>query len=255
LAITCRRTPRRKDRGTWTTTPSSRGLACPPQDYERNIREMIRLAREGGAGVILLDNELWAESPYRPILRTIAADSHVPLIDSLALVAEARSAHGARTSKRASAFSPASSASPAPACPHRRRVPRVARRLSVPTAMSIVGTDRQLGDLVPNSVLMHDDGTVATRRAGDGVWSATATLAPGTRVSYVYTKQRRPLPLGRARHPASAQRRRSSAGEERSGVPADRDVRPSTTCRPTTGTLTQPATTSSQQRSLRRSAR
>ena len=57
----------------------------------------------------------------------------------------------------------------------------------VPRAMSIVGTDRQLGDLVPNTVLMHDDGAGGDQRAGDGVWSATVTLAPGTRVSYVYT--------------------------------------------------------------------
>src|SRR5262249_26619682 len=36
-------------------------------DYEANLREMIRLAREHGAGVVLLDNELWAESPYRTL--------------------------------------------------------------------------------------------------------------------------------------------------------------------------------------------
>ncbi len=34
-----------------------------PQDYERNIREMIRLARAGGARVVLLDNELWPGKP------------------------------------------------------------------------------------------------------------------------------------------------------------------------------------------------
>jgi len=31
------------------------------------------------------------------------------------------------------------------------------------------------------------DGAGGDQRAGDGVWSATATFAPGTRVSYVYT--------------------------------------------------------------------
>ena len=47
-----------------------------------------------------------------------------------------------------------------------------------------VGTNPQR-DLVPNTALMHDDG--ADERAGDGVWSATVKLAPGARVSYVYT--------------------------------------------------------------------
>jgi hypothetical protein len=54
-------------------------------------------------------------------------------------------------------------------------------------AMSIVGTDPQLGDLAPNTVLMHDDGADGDQRAGDGVWSATVRLASGARVSYVYT--------------------------------------------------------------------
>ena len=48
-----------------------------------------RLARERGARVILLDNELWPESPYRPVLKAIAADLQVPLVDSLKLVADA----------------------------------------------------------------------------------------------------------------------------------------------------------------------
>jgi hypothetical protein len=54
-------------------------------------------------------------------------------------------------------------------------------------AMSIVGTDPQLGNRVPNVVVMHDDGTSGDERAGDGVWTAMAPLLAGTRVSYVYT--------------------------------------------------------------------
>src|SRR5439155_13878712 len=52
--------------------------------------KMIRLSRDHGAAVVLLDNELWEDSPYRPILRTIAADTGVPLVDSLRLIADAR---------------------------------------------------------------------------------------------------------------------------------------------------------------------
>ena len=174
-----------------------------PQDYERNIREMIRLSRERGAAVILLDNELWAESPYRPVLKTIAADSQVPLIDSLALVAEARlkmehdiEARLGLSAADQDAAHPTALRLPArpalPVLPAQPAMTRIVFRVShgafpVAGAMSIVGTDPQLGNLVPNTVLMHDDGTGGDERAGDGVWSATASLVPGTRVSYVYT--------------------------------------------------------------------
>src|SRR5439155_20870176 len=69
-----------------------------------------------------------------------------------------------------------------------RIVFRVSRgAYAVPRAMSITGTDSQLGDVEPNVVLMHDDGTGGDERAGDGVWSFAATFAPATRLTYVYT--------------------------------------------------------------------
>ncbi|HKF68860.1 MAG TPA: SGNH/GDSL hydrolase family protein, partial [Vicinamibacterales bacterium] len=40
-----------------------------PRDYDRNLREMVRLARDRGARAVLLDNELWSESPYRSVLQ------------------------------------------------------------------------------------------------------------------------------------------------------------------------------------------
>ena len=61
-----------------------------PHDYELNIREMIRLARERGASVVLVDNELWEGSPYRAVLRKIANELDAPLVDSLAIVKAAR---------------------------------------------------------------------------------------------------------------------------------------------------------------------
>jgi hypothetical protein len=71
-------------------------------------------------------------------------------------------------------------------------VTRVVFRVShgsfpVPATLSIVGTDPQLGALVPNAIAMHDDGSDGDQRAGDGVWSLAASFAPGTRLSYVYT--------------------------------------------------------------------
>jgi hypothetical protein len=179
-----------------------------PRDFERNIREMIRLARDRSAAVILLDNELWPDSPYRPILKTIAADSDVPLVDSLALIAEARSRMEHDIEARLGlatadppgrpdlAARPDTPVRPdLPTLPDLRDPPaltRVVFRVSrggfpVPQAMAIVGTDPQLGNLAPNTVSMHDDGTDGDERAGDGVWSLAATFAPGTRLAYVYT--------------------------------------------------------------------
>ncbi|MBZ5560008.1 MAG: hypothetical protein LAO77_22335, partial [Acidobacteriia bacterium] len=172
---------------------------------------MIELATARGARVVLLDNELWSDSPYRPILRAISAETHVPLVDSEQLVADA----GAKMARDLEARldlvpSPDSVASgfsrtrPDPEV--RRPGPEVSRpgpfgpgaattvvfrvfrgTYPVTTAMSIAGSDPQLGDLVPNAALMHDDGKAGDQRAGDGVWSLTASFAPGTRLSFVYT--------------------------------------------------------------------
>jgi lysophospholipase L1-like esterase len=166
-----------------------------PRDYEANVREMIRLSRAHGAAVVLLDNELWEESPYRPILRSISADSDVPLVDSLRLVAGAREKIERDLEARlglASARSEGSALSSSPlasAPPGRTQIVfRVSRgAYAVPRAMSIAGTDPELGSVEPNVVLMHDDGTDGDERGGDGVWSLAASVAPGTHLTYVYT--------------------------------------------------------------------
>ena len=193
-----------KDKGSGTVDYESieAWTRVSPHDYEQNIREMVRLAHASGAKVVLLDNELWADSPYRPILRTISADSNVPLVDSLKLVADA----GTRMEREIEGrfgLTPASlldlldpAHPPVPPAPSDPRDPpdltRVVFRVyrgdvRVPRALSIVGTNPQLGDVVPNAVLMHDDGANGDERAGDGVWSLTASFAPGTRLVYVYT--------------------------------------------------------------------
>jgi lysophospholipase L1-like esterase len=162
-------------------------------DYDSNVREMIRLQIANGGGAVVLDNELWDESPYRPLLRRIASELHVPLVDSLRLVDEAR--HGIERnleSRLGLRTSPAPPGLPASSTPPARETTTVVFRVShggfdVTRAMSIVGTDPQLGNLEPNTALMNDDGKGGDQRAGDGVWSYTATLPAGARVFYVYT--------------------------------------------------------------------
>lgn len=159
-----------------------------PADYDRNLREMIALGRAQGARAVLLDNELWAESPYRPVLRAISRDEHVPLVDSLQIVADARAniERGLEARfhlQRASLATGSADASAA--------VPVVFRvyqgTYAVSTQLSIVGNAPALGNFSPNTIAMHDDGTGGDERAGDRVWSYRAMLPAGTRVRYVYT--------------------------------------------------------------------
>jgi len=161
-----------------------------PRDYDRNLREMIALARGRGARVVLLDNELWAGSPYRPVLRSISRDEHVPLVDSLQLIADAR----ARIERGMETQFHLATAAPVPPSPPPgggAAVPVVFRvfqgRYPVPHQLFIVGNHPSLGDFSPNTIAMHDDGTDGDEHAGDHVWSYRAALPQGTRVRYVYT--------------------------------------------------------------------
>ena len=161
-----------------------------PHDYESNIREMARLAMGKGAKVVLLDNELWDGSPYRPVLRRISAELGVPLVDSLALVSGAREKIQHDLEARLG-LAVAAAASSAPAPPASGRTPVVFRVFrgvtAVPKTFFIAGVDPQLGSRVPNTIAMHDDGTGGDEQAGDGVWSYTASLPSGKSVFYVYT--------------------------------------------------------------------
>src|SRR5262249_4911327 len=142
-----------------------------------------------GARTILVDNELWSGSPYRPVLRKIADELNVPLVDSLQLIGGARERIereleanlGLKPDSSSSAALPLGSGGTSV-------VFRVDRgTVDVPKRLSIVGTHEQLGSIVPNTVAMHDDGTGGDQKAGDGVWTFTANLPSGRPVFYVYT--------------------------------------------------------------------
>jgi hypothetical protein len=162
-----------------------------PPDYERNIREMVTLARGQGARVMLLDNELWPESPYRPVLATIAHDERIPLVDSLRIIADekTRIERGMETrfhlEQATGTPSAASSAHAGEMTPVVFRVYEGAYQ--VPQRLSIVGNHPSLGNMVPNMVALHDDGRDGDERAGDHVWSVRAALPAGARLKYVYT--------------------------------------------------------------------
>jgi len=179
-------------------------------DYEQNLRAMIELAQSRGIGVTLLYNELWESSPYRAALEKVAQATSVHLIDSSALLAEARRAIERRLDRELGlepAVRPPMSgdgmASRRPIEKNRdtrgemegHDVEVVFRVYSghrpVPQGFFIAGAHSKLGDAVPNVIRMYDDGTHGDQQAGDHVWSYAATFSPGTSVFYVYTNSGR----------------------------------------------------------------
>jgi lysophospholipase L1-like esterase len=158
-----------------------------PHDYEANIREMIALASSRGARVVLVDNELWEGSPYRASLKKIAGDTGAAFVDSLALVNQARADIERDLETRLDLASRDSRLPPAPAGKTTVVFRAFHGTVAVPKALSIVGADRQLGALTPNTVAMHDDGRDGDQKAGDGVWTYAAVFDAPANVSYVYT--------------------------------------------------------------------
>ena len=166
------------------------------RDYEWNIREMIRLQAARGGRSMLLDNELWDASPYRPILRRIAVETHAPLVDSLQIVADRKQAIErdletrlglARRADRGSERDGRSDRAVDPSGRVRVIFRVFQGNVPVARALSITGIDPGLGALVPNAIQMHDDGRNGDERAGDGVWSYETSLPRGAHVCYVYT--------------------------------------------------------------------
>jgi lysophospholipase L1-like esterase len=178
---------RAKDDGAEDFSQLEPWMRVSPADYETNLLEMISLARKRNAGVILLYNEFWEDSPYRAVLETIAKSERVPLVDTSALVAEARRRAADKLERRLGLEPTVSIGQTRP----REKVEVVFRvyagKKPVPKAMYIVGAHPQLGDLVPNKIALYDDGTHGDQRAGDGVWTYTTAISPGTKLFYVYT--------------------------------------------------------------------
>jgi lysophospholipase L1-like esterase len=158
-----------------------------PRDYEANVREMIRLATGQGARVVLVDNELWKGSPYRAVLKKIAAETDAPFVDSASIVDEARGGIERGLEARLD-LTGRDDHLPAPPAGMTTVVFRVFHgAVAVPKALSIVGADPQLGALAPNTLAMHDDGLNGDQKAGDGVWTYAAAFEPAKTISYVYT--------------------------------------------------------------------
>ena len=162
-------------------------VRVPPREYEQNIREMISLVREHGALPILLHNDLRAGSPYQSALQKISREQEVPLVDSCELIGEAKQRIENELEKRLGLQLPFAH-QPVPGSSETTVIFRVfLDRAVVSKAMYIAGPHQQLGDNVPNRVAMFDDGTHGDQRAGDNVWSYSATFPPGQKIFYVYT--------------------------------------------------------------------
>lgn len=62
----------------------------------------------------------------------------------------------------------------------------------VATAIFIVGNLPQIGEWGPNIVAMYDDGSHGDAKAGDGLWTFTASFPAGAEVQYKYTNSGQP---------------------------------------------------------------
>jgi lysophospholipase L1-like esterase len=155
-------------------------------DFDNHHREMIKLAKSHNIDIVLLYNEFWQESPYLKVLQRISKDEGVPLVDSSVLIREAQKQIEDELERKLD-LEP----------PQRQRENVVgeievvfrlfADKWSVPRAMSMAGNHPKLGNLIPNKIVMYDDGTHGDQKAGDQVWSYSATFPPGTNLFYVYT--------------------------------------------------------------------
>jgi lysophospholipase L1-like esterase len=162
-----------------------------PQDYENNLREMIRLIRDHGAAPILVHNELRPGSPYEAALKKVADNLYAPLINSADLIGTARRQIEVELEERFKLQVTA----PVPSSAAVDEIEIVFRvymgEQRVPQAVYITGPYPQLGDAVPNRVAMYDDGTHGDQRAGDNVWSLAVNFTEGAQVFYVYTNSGR----------------------------------------------------------------
>jgi lysophospholipase L1-like esterase len=156
------------------------------REYDNYHREMIKVARSRNISIVLLYNEFWRDSPYLKVLQKISRDERVPLVDSSALIAGAQKWIEDELEKKLD-LQPRKSQRDNAHGEIEVVFRLFADKWSVPKAMYIVGNHPKLGNLVPNKVVMYDDGTHGDQTAGDHVWSYSATFAPGTKLSYIYT--------------------------------------------------------------------
>ena len=161
-------------------------VRVPPAEYEQNIREMIRLVREHKAVPILLHNDLRPGSPYQSALQRISRAENVTLVDNCDLIGKERQRMEADLEHQLGLQPAVPTANPTAG-----KIDVVFRvrmdHSAVSRGMFIVGPYPEIGDNVPNKVAMFDDGTHGDQKAGDNVWSYTASFSPGRKIFYVYT--------------------------------------------------------------------
>src|SRR4029450_9187452 len=155
------------------------------RDYDNYHREMIKLARSRNISIVLLYNEFWRESPYLKVLQRISRDERVPLVDSGALIAVAQKSIEEELEKKLD-LQPRTQRGNA-----HGQIEVVFRlfadKWSVPKAIYIAGNHPKLGNLIPNKIVMYDDGTHGGQKPDDHVWSYSASFPAGTSLFYVYT--------------------------------------------------------------------
>jgi hypothetical protein len=156
------------------------------RNYDRYHREMITVAKHHNISIVLLYNEFWKNSPYLRVLQRISVEEDVPLLDSSALIAGVQRSIEEELEQKLDLQS--HTAQRANADGEIEVVFRVfADKWPVPKALYIAGNHPKLGNLIPNKIVMYDDATHGDQKAGDHVWSYSATFPARTNLFYVYT--------------------------------------------------------------------
>ncbi len=62
-----------------------------------------------------------------------------------------------------------------------------ARKMAVQSAIYITGNVEELGEWIPNKIIMYDDKTHGDIKSNDGIWTLELSIPEGTEVHYKYT--------------------------------------------------------------------
>lgn len=154
----------------------------------QNFQSILDTANKNNVDTIFLYPEFLVGGPILKILEDLSYKEQIPIVDASRLIADEQRKIEDNLEEQLG-LSPETQKSQDAA--YKGEVEVIFRvyvdDYPVPSAIYITGNHNKLGDLIPNKIRMYDDGTHGDQRAGDRVWSYSATFPPSSEIFYVYT--------------------------------------------------------------------
>jgi lysophospholipase L1-like esterase len=154
----------------------------------QNFRGILDTANKNNVDTIFLYPEFLVEGPILKVLEDLSDEEKVPIVDASRLIADEQRKIQDNLEEQLGLIPETQKTKDAA---YKAEVEVIFRvyvdDYPVPNAVYITGNHNKLGDLIPNKIKMYDDGTHGDQRAGDGVWSYSATFPPRSEIFYVYT--------------------------------------------------------------------